>query len=883
MSSRQLAYAAPLALSVLICAIVFVLVWRRRGRSSAVRAFARCVLGQVLWGCGYLVELATPTLEGKIAADILQVFPAYLAGLETFRFADLYTEARLVTSRRGLLGLWALPGLHLAFAYTTPFHEVLYHDARLIRGDVFDALVYSFTPLDLAGYMYLALLSLAGIALLFAAVVRQRAVFRAQLLPVAMALMLPLFSALLLVSGVTVLGQRDSAPYAFALSSVVISHTLLRRRLFDLQPIANETVIAATPEAVLVIDDADRIIDGNPALRRLVAPDCELVGETLAAAVPWAVRALGSSVTHPVDIELGPEQVLEARSAPLHTAGGDVLGRVLTFQDVTLTRRAAKQLQLQNQALEQRVQARTQELELANAELKAQIADREQAERQLEASRKQLTDVLDQAFQLMGMLDLDGTVLHANRTSLAMIGAELSDVVGRKFWDTPWWAHSEADRNTLRNAVAEAARGRLVRFSTTHRSTTGELRHIDFSVKPVLNAHGAATLLVPEGRDVTELQQANAQKHALEQQLAQAQKLDSLGRLAGGVAHDFNNLLTAILGNAELARTELEVGSPLWTYLSEILHAGESAKALVQQLLVFTRKPAAEASSVELCACIETTQRMLARVLGENVAIVSRLWREPIFVRVDARQLEQVLVNLAVNARDAMPEGGQLRITVDLVGEGTGARARLRVQDTGTGMSKEVKERIFEPFFTTKPAGKGTGLGLALVFAVVRQAGGEISVATEPGSGTEFTIELPVSSADMESGPSPPLERPGGGRETILLVEDQAELSRFAQRALMRLGYTVHSFAAAEELLESLERVPRADLLLSDVVLPGVSGPILAERLTQAQPWLRVLFASGYHELSLGQTASQLSGRHVLSKPYSIDDLARAVRETLDS
>jgi CheY-like chemotaxis protein len=242
-----------------------------------------------------------------------------------------------------------------------------------------------------------------------------------------------------------------------------------------------------------------------------------------------------------------------------------------------------------------------------------------------------------------------------------------------------------------------------------------------------------------------------------------------------------------------------------------------------------------------------------------------------------------VVVNLAVNARDAMPSGGELRISVARRVDGNASRVTLTVSDTGVGMSDEVKARAFEPFFTTKPVGKGTGLGLALVFAMVQQNGGAISVESDLGSGTRFELVFPEADALATEPEKLLLAEPPRGNETILLVEDQRELSRFAQQSLRRLGYTVHAFASAEELLSQCDLVTEADLLLSDVVLPGLSGPALADRLASVQPGLRVLFASGYHEDALRERAGGATEGRVLIKPFSIDELASAIRATLDA
>jgi two-component system, cell cycle sensor histidine kinase and response regulator CckA len=254
----------------------------------------------------------------------------------------------------------------------------------------------------------------------------------------------------------------------------------------------------------------------------------------------------------------------------------------------------------------------------------------------------------------------------------------------------------------------------------------------------------------------------------------------------------------------------------------------------------------------------------------------------PVHVKLDPMQLEQVVVNLAVNARDAMPRGGTLAIRVE---RPSAVVVRLVVSDTGVGMTEEVRARAFEPFFTTKPVGKGTGLGLALVFAVVRQNGGTVNVDSEPGRGTTFTIDFP----EVEGPETAPAKLPSvlsqvaGGIEKIVLVEDQRELSRFAQRSLRKLGYTVVAFSSAEEALAAREQLEGAALLLSDVVLPGLSGPDLAEQLALTHPRLRVLFASGYHEESLKERASNVAAVRVLAKPFSIEQLASAIRETLDA
>jgi len=755
MDPGQVAYAAPIALSVLACAVVLVLVWRRREGNVAARHYSWVMVGEVLWGAGYFAELSTPSLGSKVFWDAFQVFPSYLVCIEALRFAFEYAGKRSLRGASRVAALWAIPVVHTAFVYTSPLHHVLYGDAHIEAAPPFGSLMYSFTPLDWFSYIYALGVMLVTVGVMVQHVLAARPPYRAQFFPVLVGMALPLVATLLLFAGVKVLGQRDSMPYAFALSSVIVSRPLLKARLFDLVPIAHEAVIAAAPEAVLVIDDEGRIVEVNAAMIAFIGKPGEFLGRPLAEAVPWATAAVGAGAWEPVDIELSRELVIEARGTDVLDESGRRIGRVLTFHDVTLTRRAETNLKYQKDELERRVRERTVALERAHEELKT--------------------------------------------------------------------AHEELKREA-------------------------------------------------------------EERKSTERQLAQAQKMESLGRLAGGVAHDFNNLLTAILGNVELARMDLPDDSPVLVNLEEVAHASESAKALVQQLLVFGRKHGTEVMVVDVGRALSDTMRLLRRLLGEDVRVTLDLPEAPVHVKLDPMQLEQIIVNLAVNARDAMPRGGDLTIRVARSGA---EQVRLTVSDTGVGMTEEVRARVFEPFFTTKPVGKGTGLGLASVFAAVRQNGGRVNVDSELGKGTTFSIEFPEAAEAREAAaPSKQpslLSQVAGGSEKIVLVEDQRELSRFAQRSLSKLGYTVVAFASAEDALAAPEQLAGAQLLLSDVVLPGLSGPDLAERLAPSHPGLRVLFASGYHEESLRDRISKVAASRVLSKPFTIEQLATAIRDTLDA
>ncbi|HXF94697.1 MAG TPA: response regulator [Gemmatimonadales bacterium] len=380
----------------------------------------------------------------------------------------------------------------------------------------------------------------------------------------------------------------------------------------------------------------------------------------------------------------------------------------------------------------------------------------------------------------------------------------------------------------------------------------------------------------------------------LERQLQQAQKMEAIGRLAGGIAHDFNNLLTAIIGYADLLAENLADRPGASADLDEIRRAAERAADLTRRLLAFSRKQILEPRVVDLNALVTDFERMLRRLIGEDVELRLALAPELGLVRADPGQLEQVIMNLAVNARDAMPSGGKLAIetaNVELdaayaarhVGVTPGRYVMLAVSDTGTGMDQATKARLFEPFFTTKPPGKGTGLGLSMVYGIVKQSGGNIWVYSEPGRGTTFKIYLPQVEAGEEPEAAAGPIRDTRGTETVLVVEDAEPVRTLARRVLEERGYRVleAQTAAEAQVAAELHRGP-LDLILTDVVLPDLSGRELAERLTARWPALKVLYMSGYTDDSIVQHGVLEAGVAYLQKPFTPESLAAKVRGVLD-
>ena len=400
----------------------------------------------------------------------------------------------------------------------------------------------------------------------------------------------------------------------------------------------------------------------------------------------------------------------------------------------------------------------------------------------------------------------------------------------------------------------------------------GEVRWLYDRSAVVHDEAGAPLRLGGIVSDVTELKR-------LEEELRQAQKMEAVGRLAGGVAHDFNNLLTAILGYCQVALERLGPEDPVRKDVEEVLKAGERASDLTQKLLAFGRKQMLQPRILDLNHAVSDMGRLLERLIGEDIHFVTRLEAGEPWVRADAGQIEQILMNLAVNARDAMPAGGTLTIETTNIDR----QVVLTVSDTGTGMDRETLSRVFEPFFTTKERGRGTGLGLATVYGIVKQSGGEVTVSSSPGAGTEFRISFPHVEAPLAEAPTAQrvvLPVPGSG--TVLLVEDEVAVRELIHSVLEANGYRVLTARDPHDALRLGEGYAGSlDLLITDVIMPGLNGRDLAARITSLRPGLRVLYISGYSEEILEGARVSGGGTAYLQKPFGLGALAAAVRDAM--
>jgi PAS domain S-box-containing protein len=501
-----------------------------------------------------------------------------------------------------------------------------------------------------------------------------------------------------------------------------------------------------------------------------------------------------------------------------------------------------------------------------------------QAEEAARAAAREWQTTFDAIRDSVALIDREGRIQRCNRALAECLGQPAEQTVGQLY------------RDVLPESLRSALRPLLDRCRHIDRGESQEVQAGDrcfvVTVDPVRDDHGPALGTVWVLVDVTE-------RTRLETQLRQAQKMEAVGRLAGGIAHDFNNLLTAILGYCDLLTEGMAVEDPMRPLVQEIDKAGQRAGSLTNQLLAFSRKQVVAPRVLDLNQVVGETAKMLRRLIGEDITLTTVFDPSALLIKADPSQVQQVLLNLAVNARDALPSGGHLGIqtrcvTLDASGPRhgldlpSGAYVLLEVTDSGCGMTEEVRAHLFEPFFTTKGPGRGTGLGLSTVYGIVKQSGGDIVVDSHPGHGTRFRIYLPRVAVGTPEPAAATAQAPRGS-ETVLIVEDEEQVRAVVQTILRRHGYHVLVALDGDEALRlSAKHAETIDLVITDVVMPQLSGPDLARQLLQSRPRMRVLFMSGYTGSALLPPHVQAAGTAFLQKPFTSEALLRQVRAVLD-
>jgi len=603
-----------------------------------------------------------------------------------------------------------------------------------------------------------------------------------------------------------------------------------------------------------------------------------------------AVFAISTMIAAPL------ERVVEAAEA---VAAGNLARRAVVDRDDELGRLAtafnhmvgslqSAQIELseQNRHLEERVANRTRDLQ-------EEVGERQRAEEALEGQRSFLRQIIDINPNFIFVKDRNGRFTLVNQVMAEAYGTTVEGLTGKSDADF----NSNIDEvNAFRRddlSVMETLQEKFVREESVTDST-GRHRWWQTIKRPLLSADGVARQMLGVATDITVRKQTEEALRVSEEQLRQATKMEAIGQLAGGVAHDFNNILAVIMGRSEIMLATMQPDNPLQAPVREIDAAASRASALTRQLLAFSRRQVLESRPLSLNACVENMKTMLQRLIGEHIQFSTILDPQAGTVLADPGQIEQVIMNLAVNARDAMPTGGTLTVRTgnrSLEGPSDAPMPRpfvfVSVTDTGHGMDASTRDHIYEPFFTTKAAGKGTGLGLSTVYGIVQQSSGQIVVESAPGAGTTFTILLPRTEGNVEDPPVQPAHatgRPIREGQTILLIEDEEGVRQLVEQTLTMAGYEILAASNGVEALKCAQPLSRViDLVISDVIMPGLSGPDVVAQLQIARPSIRVIFMSGYADLGVVHENILGEGHALLQKPFRLDALRQLVAETLAS
>jgi PAS domain S-box-containing protein len=553
---------------------------------------------------------------------------------------------------------------------------------------------------------------------------------------------------------------------------------------------------------------------------------------------------------------------LRSESQPRWDPTGKHIGFIGVAHDVTAAKQAEIELRQLNETLEERITERTTELESNEARLRA---------------------ILGTSNQYQGLVNLKGELLYANKTALDGIKASSADVIGKPFWDTPWFSTTEGMSTAVREAFDIVLKGEAVRMEMRLSLPIGE-RDFEFGMRPVLDRYGNITGAVPEAVDITERRRG-------EEALRQSQKMEAIGQLTGGVAHDFNNLLTIIRSATDFLRRRELPEERRRRYVDAISDTVERASKLTAQLLAFARRQPLKPQIFNVGSQVEGVAQLVRPLVGGRIEIVVEIDDADCFTVADIAQFETALINLAINARDAMDGEGRLTIAVRKVEGIPNLRAQsarggdyvaISVADTGSGIAPENIDAIFEPFFTTKEVGKGTGLGLSQAFGFAKQSEGDIAVTSTYGRGATFTIYLPQAqspAAEKEAASLTSESSTTGRGYRVLVVEDNDDVGQFSTELLEDLGYVTRRVANANAALAILgENEFAVDLVFSDVIMPGINGVELAGIIRERYPGLPVVLTSGYSNV-LAENAHR--GFELIQKPYSVESLSRILRKAI--
>ncbi len=848
-------YAIPLFVAALICLSVAYLGWRRHTHGSV--AFSVLLVAVALWAAAYGFEVASVSLLDKLLWSRIQYIGIVTVPVAWMVFALQYS-GNIARVPMALLGaLLVVPTSTLVLLWNPSTVGLIWRSAGVRESSTISVLELTYGPWFWVHTSYSYAIWAVAAAIFLRTLFRAPHLYRKQGLAVAIAIFAPWILNVVYLSGLSPV-PLDPTPFGFTITGVAALWTVTRQQFLDIMPVARAAVIEGIRDGVVVLDADERIVDLNPAAEEIIGMDAgDVLGEHFNDAFSGRIELhelVGDGNELQVEVVLtaagATPRNFELRSWPLDDGHGEDNGRLIVFRDISGQKRAEEALRGSEERLRVVIEQMPAVLWTTDAELK-------------------FTQMLGRGLQQLRM------------PSNAVNGMDLFEFFGTIDETHP--------------AIAAHLRALEGLPSTYAVELFG--RDLECHVEPLIDAQGAPNGIIGVGLDVTE-------REDLQEQLRQSQKLEAIGRMAGGVAHDFNNLLTAVAGYAQLAQEDLaaiddepHALANLRRDLDAIEHASERATSITAQLLAFSRRQVLQPRVLDMNAVIEEMDKMMRRLVGEHVELLAFLDPEVHRIKADPVQIQQVLINLVLNSRDAMPQGGKVNIETmnvefedsravryDVIGPGN--YAALVVTDNGFGMDERTQQHLFEPFFTTKEEGKGTGLGLSTVYGIVKQSGGFIEVASRVGEGSTFKIYFPAAEKDEAAIAEEAIVASDSqlrGTETVLLVEDEEMVRVLATRVLNSHGYLVLEAEDAEEAIEMCGRHEGPiHLIITDVVMPGMNGRELVVRLSELLPDSAVLYISGYTGGALVEHGVLETGTEFLQKPFSPHRLTQKVREVLD-
>jgi PAS domain S-box-containing protein len=898
--------------SVAVSLVIAFSLWRRRPASGKV-LFILLMLAVSEWSLGYFFELGSAGLQNKILWAKIKYLGVVSVPLFWFFFTLEYTRKKEGLKIRHIALLAIIPSLTLLLTWTNEHHHLIWSSNALISSGNLSIRISTHGAWFWIHAAYSYLLLFFGTFQMIKDLFGFPHLYRRQIGALFAGILAPWVGNALYIYRLTPIPYLDLTPFAFTVTGIAFAWSMLRYRLFDIIPSAHITVFENMKDAVIVLDIHHRILDFNPSAKKLFNySSSQVIGKPLNTIFPEGTQSLESNLTA---AEFRTEILIEKEKrhfdlclSPLYDKHCYMTGRLMTLRDITERKQAEEFLKHAHDKLEMQVHLRTLDLLETNEKLKQEIQERERAEQALKDSlmfigraKREWESTVDSLPQCIFLLDQQGKILRTNRTIEKWKIGQVKQVKGKEVHEL---IHPNCTDSTcyLKPFWSDAWKGVVQGNSSEHEAEDPVIdRYLHFHIQPITaqtarEGEKTDSFAIAIVNDITERKQAEREISALEEQLRQAQKIEAIGRFTGGIAHDFNNLLTPIIGYTQMTMAMLSPHDPMRDDLQEIKKAAERASTLIRQLMTFSRRKLQKPQTVSLNSILIDLDKMIRRLIGEHIEFITLLGKDLGTVKVDPGLFEQVLVNLMVNARDAMPNGGKLIVETSNIafsedyiqkhsGITPGQYVMCAVSDTGIGMTKEVKTHLFEPFFTTKEQGQGTGLGLSTVYGIVKQSNGHILVYSEPNQGTTFKVYLPRVWEEVTSLPR--RDETGympRGNEIVLLVEDEPLVRTFASRILSEQGYHVLEAVDGLEALKTAKEHSggQIHLLLTDVVMPKMGGKELADQIINLVQGIKILFTSGYTDNLAIQRGLLNPDIAFLEKPFTPFGLTRKVREVLD-